>query len=441
MVVSMEKLLQFTREEAPLGVTGTLLLRFSDGFSRNVIFANQLDLLQRFAGLGQNSAQQAAKFLSATCSLGPLVIGAAATKQRWHLPHVVLLGCTFEAMGIAGVACGAAASVGADVVLMSLFVFYAVGYGAITSALPVVGAAEVAPHDRAFFMQNFFACLAAGSMLGIAVAGVAETLSLYVEGYMIACFVLSAGTVAFSMRRSVASSSASSGAVEVASRRVRFAYVWQLVALVPFYMAYLQWTTSWYVQTTFMDRRVAGLRVPACFPQLVERLGALLGLVLLRRFCSERSSPPSIAARFAGGCLLSGAALAASALVEQQRRAAPRLVENSTISSLHVAWQAPQFLLIAAAEAVIFPAQTEWAAGSSTLVGLACATQAAAAVLLGLALPHLQAWVPQEGPDAGRYDLYFLTLGGGCLLTAVLFLLIPKSAWASPLVENSRDDL
>merc|ERR1712100_573786 len=103
--------------------------------------------------------------------------------MKWPLASVVVFGCFLEILGVGATACTAVGAAPAALLILGLFVFYGIGYGALTSALPVVATAGLAQAERPAFMQNFFATLAAGAILGILVAGVLQTWDLYIPGF------------------------------------------------------------------------------------------------------------------------------------------------------------------------------------------------------------------------------------------------------------------
>mmetsp|Transcript_150825 Transcript_150825/g.482796 ORF Transcript_150825/g.482796 Transcript_150825/m.482796 type:complete len:479 (+) Transcript_150825:84-1520(+) len=417
------------------GNPGTLLLRAADGIARNIVFANQIDVLQRYAGLGQNSAQQQAKFLSALCCSTPLVFGFASRRLALPLPRLVLVGVLLEVLGISILAAAAAGFLGSELVLVGLFGPYACGFGAITSTLPVLGMQEVPASLRPAFSQQFFACLSAGSILGILIAGAAQLLDAYAEAFALATLLLAGGATCFMLRRPPAGGAADKpdegGDHKPDEGCLGRRSLWLLLMLVPFYAAYLQWTTSWYVQALAMNRDIFGVAAPACLLQIVERGTALILNIVLGVVLRDYGPRVSLEKRLAAGCSLAGLALVVSGVVERIRRAAPRLPGDTGVSSLSVGWLVPQFCSIAAAEAVVFPAQSEWAAGRPDLIGLTVVTQAAAAFALGLLLPSLSDWLPQSSINQGHYDLFFFSLAAGCAASAAVLLSVPSRVWGS----------
>ncbi|OLQ11077.1 Protein NRT1/ PTR FAMILY 7.3 [Symbiodinium microadriaticum] len=197
-----------------------------------------------------------------------------------------------------------------------------------------------------------------------------------------------------------------------------------LLLLFPFYAAASQWTTSWYVQTLYCDRCVFGIVIPACLLQGFERLASLAVLTWLRsRTTVLRLKLPK---RLGLGSVCAALAMLAAALVEVARRDwTPRLPGEPEVSSLSVAWLLPQFALIAAGEAFIYPASAEFLSSSPFAYGLGCAAQAGAVALLGLWLGYLKAWIPDGSPNQGHYDLFYLCLGGAGLVAGGLFVLLP----------------
>lgn len=453
-------------------VRGALALRAADGFARNALLANQVELFTRYGGLGNNGAQQASKWLSAVSSVMPLALGFCAARLKWPLRSFVLFGCCLEIAGISLVAESAALGGGhilsRPLLMLGLFGPFAVGFGAVTSSLPVLATERLIETARGKFMQVFFAFLAAGGMAGILAAAMWQAWRLEPVGLAFAALILICGTIALALdfnpccEYSRKDDNNDESEVEVAivseSRREEheesftLQQLMPLLLLIPFYGAYLQWTTSWYVQTQYLNRQLWRWEVPVCLMQFVERVGCLIALLALRRLwelsrfeqegffsavASFHSSQPPLPAtarllrtRLSMGCVMAALAMTASAAVEVTRRDwTPRLPGEPQISSLSIVWQTPQFVLIAISEALLFPAQTEWASGSPTLVGLGCAVQALAAALLSLIVRNLQVWIPEGSPNEGRYDLYFMVLAVSCVLSACAFFLLPPSSW------------
>lgn len=406
---------------------GILWLRACDGFSRNIIFANQIDLLKRYGGFGSRGAQQAAHLYGATCSGLPLLIGWAVEKLGFTQHRTVLGGCFLEAFGMLLLATitwssprGAVVSPWVGLCFCSA---YAVGFAAVSSTLPVLARQSVTPQRRAAMMQNFYAALTTGSMLGILATGLAQVYDAYGLSFVIALFVFGLG--ATSLMGCKGSPVALAAAVESDAPPVlanptpcTWSLVWPLFAMWPFYLANSQWGTSWYVQSEYTHRRIAGvLTVPLDMMQVVERISSITFLVLIRRYwmpADAARKPPSPLLRMALASAVAALALGVSAAVEVARR-------ERWFGEISILWLVPQFVLIAAAEALAYPAQADWSSGSSTLTGLSCASSAAASATLGafLGLPWLRKWVPEESPDEGHYEFYYAVLASLCLLVVV----------------------
>lgn len=443
-------------------VRGVLILRAADGYSRNALLANQVDFFKRYGSMGNNRAQQAANWLSAAGSMMPFVMGCLSSRLGSCRVTFVLLGCSLEIMGIALVA--GAASFGDKglcrwLILLGLFGPFTLGFGAVTSSLPVVGSGLVAEEVKGLFMQAYFAALAAGGMAGILAAAMWQAWNLDAVGLVLAACVLLLGTLALACQHgsSCMGKEALCGAKSVPSQeldgeaaaapqqnhkaQLPLARLWLLPMFLPFSGAYLQWTSSWYIQTQYMNCNLWGWKVPESMLQFVERVVALLALLalreLFRRFGQEQDSEPfqEIAARrlrwrMFAGTVVAGVAMAVSAVVEVARRewTSPEAGEHQ-VSSLSVVLQLPQFILIAIAEAFMYPAQTEWASDSPILVGLVCSVQAIAAALLGFIVGYLEVWIPNGSPTSGRYDLFFLALSILCFASAGGLFLLPPNVW------------
>lgn len=420
-----------------------LALRFCSGFATNVLFANQMDLLQSFGGYGESSALQIASWMSAVSSLMPLIVGVVVDRIN-ALPRIVVLSACVPLAG--GIACVALAlgdlgfQASSAFLIIGLGIVYPIGYGALASVLPVYGCSVVAPEQQARFMTRFFIALSCGSTVGLLVSGLSQVENRYGLSFVVAIGAILLGALGIAFNGDGNSKAVTPAAsISVGNHSDKplpsSPSPWLYVLLVPFYLAYQQWTTTWYVQAQFMDRRIGGFEVPLDALQVVERLVALGALVVLQQHWSysnqARASSPRC--RLALGLLLSAAALLTSSIVEVVRRhTTPERVASSAepvdldaVSSLNVAWLVPQFAFIALAEAFVFPAQTEWAGSSASLVGLGCAVQAAASTGLGFLLPHVRSLVPDGTPNAGRYELYFGGLAVLCIMGAVPLLMIP----------------
>eukprot|EP00933_Yihiella_yeosuensis_P036979 TRINITY_DN30836_c0_g1_i1.p1 TRINITY_DN30836_c0_g1~~TRINITY_DN30836_c0_g1_i1.p1 ORF type:complete len:430 (-),score=34.71 TRINITY_DN30836_c0_g1_i1:113-1402(-) len=403
---------------------GTLLLRAADGFARNIILANQIVVFNVFAGLGQNSAQQVAKFLAAFCGITPALAGYAVSRMALPLERVILTGCFLEIVGLALLFASAAYLIGVKAVYIALFGCFAPGFGMLTSSLSVLGASETLPEIRPIFFQRYYIYLAVGAIPGIVVAGMSESLERFAEGFLVGLLVLIAGSIAFVKRSERDPGTEGTRDSEESKTRI-WQFPWPLIALIPYYAAYLQWTTSWYVQALYMDRFILGFKVPACTMQLAERFTSILGFIFLEGI----SKKWSMQARLVCGSAIAGLALFVSALVEVTRRNADRMEGFPEVSTLSVLWTFPQFCLISLSSVLIFPAQTEWASRCPLLTGLGIVVQAAAALMLGLALPYLHSWLPQSSPNEGHYDLFFLSLALGCTISVAILASLPPGVW------------
>lgn len=166
---------------------GCLVFRLTDGFARNALLANQIQLFQTLCGFGSNSAQRAAKFLSAFCSVAPLLLGAVQRIYGMRLSMLVLVGCFVEAFCTAVTGLTGAAPKWAQAVtpmlkshemaiITTILGFYALGYGAVTSAMPAL-TRKSAPDGSLCtgLMQAFVAVLTAGAIFGISAAEAAES--------------------------------------------------------------------------------------------------------------------------------------------------------------------------------------------------------------------------------------------------------------------------
>jgi len=437
---------------------GCLIFRLADGFARNALFANQITLFQSLCGLGSNTAQRAAKFLSAACSVAPLLLGAVQSHFNLHLPNLVVVGCFFEAFCTAVAALRGAAPTIFDLPVQPIFLVvgicfcYALAYGAVTSAMPTM-TRKSAPEGSlcTCLMQAFVAVLSAGAIAGIAAAALAQSfhedhlalISAVVVLLLGICFIPPLGGTPLSCARRIlrwAGLSAEDLVTwenhEDAGQRLilpsrpestaLLPLLWRLMLCLPFYGAAVQWTTSWYVQTLYVDRTVAGFVIPACLLQAFERASSLATLTLLRATFVLKLKTST---RLALGSLLAAMAMFVSAYVELWRRDwTPRLPGNPSVSSLSILWLLPQFALIAAAEAFIYPASAEFLSTSALAYGLGCAVQAAAVASLGVLLGHLKEWIPESSPNEGHYDKFYLSLGSACLVGTLLLIAFPFSA-------------
>eukprot|EP00435_Cladocopium_sp_Y103_P013672 s1533_g3.t1 len=460
---------------------GCLVFRLTDGFARNALLANQIQLFQALCGFGSNSAQRAAKFLSAACSVAPLLLGAAQRIYGMRLSMLVLVGCFVEALCTAFTALTGAAPDWAQAVtptlkshemavIATILGFYALGYGAVTSAMPAL-TRKSAPDGSLCtgLMQAFVAVLTAGAIFGISAAALAQSFHQDHLALLTAVLALSlgicflpplGGTPAPWARRILrcavgvrpeelatweASDSRDSGHRLLAPRDARDGrdangsealaplapVLWRLVLLLPFYAAAIQWTTSWYVQTLYLDRNVAGFEIPACLLQAFERLMSLAALTLLRATSVLKWKTST---RLSLGSLLAACAMFVSATVEYWRKSrlnATYWPGEEQISTLSILWLLPQFALIAAAEAFIYPASAEFLSLSALAYGLGCAVQASAVAALGLLLGHLKDWIPETSPNEGHYDKFYFCLGTACLGATLLFFAFPFSASVS----------
>eukprot|EP00439_Symbiodinium_sp_Y106_P076037 s72_g15.t1 len=392
---------------------GCLAFRFCDGFARNALLANQIALFQSLAGLGANGAQRAAKFLSASCSVAPLLVGALPISDT-SLFNVVFFGCCLELLCIAATAITALhawpewpTKGSGPTVFCTLFVAYSLGYGAVVSVMPML-TRKSAPEGAlcSGLMQAFVASLSAGAILGIAAAAAAAATHSAALGPMAAFLSLILGMATFpplgglplKVARCILKAGLRLGPEELlaweqkqpancllsspapskegpAPEASLLVLLPPLLLLFPFYAAASQWTTSWYVQTLYCDRCVFGIIIPACLLQGFERLSSLAALTWLRsRTTVLRLKLPT---RLGLGSICAALAMLVAALVEVARRDwMPRLPGQPEVSSLSVAWLLPQFALIAAGEAFIYPASAEFLSSSPFAYGLGCAVQA-----------------------------------------------------------------
>ncbi|CAJ1408360.1 unnamed protein product [Effrenium voratum] len=420
---------------------GCLAFRLADGFARNALFANQIILFQSLGGFGANGAQRAAKFLSATCSVAPFVLGAWQQRVGAPLPRMVLIGCFLEVLVTILIALAASQHLllhGQSLVCCTMLT-YALGYGAVTSAMPVL-TRKAAPEGacRTGLMQAFVGCLSFGAMAGIGAAAWAESYRRDHWALLSGALALLLGACCLPPRgmplawaRCVLRFTLGLKPEklllldpEPTDARALPQLVLPLLLLVPFYAAGVQWTTSWYVLTLYLDRRVGGFLVPACLLQGFERLVSLAALGALLRTTSVLKLGP--ASRLAFGSLLAAAAMFAAALAEAARRDWwPRLPGEPDVSSLSVLWLLPQFALIATGEAFVYPACAEFLS-TPVAYGFSCFLQAAAVALLGLLLGHLKDWIPESSPNNGHYDLFFISIGIACVISAGALLAVSK---------------
>jgi len=121
--------------------------------------------------------------------------------------------------------------------------------------------------------------------------------------------------------------------------------------------------------------------------------------------------------RLSLGSLLAACAMFVSATVEYWRKNATRLPGEEQISTLSILWLLPQFALIAAAEAFIYPASAEFLSLSALAYGLGCAVQASAVAALGLLLGYLMR----------LEDKFYFCLCTSCLGATLLFFAFPFS--------------
>lgn len=465
-----------------------LLFRAADGFSRNMLFANQIDLFQRYGQLGGNSAQRAAKFLNAVSSVTPLAAALVTSRCAQQLQLIVALGSLTEIAGLLlvaaavvlatpqdmndGVVLGFTASdlkalggggpLGRELLFLGFFGAFALGFGLVASSLPVLASASMTRSERPRFMQLFFAFLTAGSVLGTSSAAFAQASGYYVRGLLIAAGVLSIGTctLVLGARQEVGAERGSTkcGALKAVQ-------MLPLLTMLPFYACYCQWTTSWYVQTEFLDRRLGGTEIPPAMLQVLERIFTLFWLFSLPRLwlplrrrlehAKEQNTPlldkspatndkisaqlPSedcrvawqfVRARLAAGSAVAGLAMVSSSVIEVLRRDfVPRIPGSTEVSSLSVIWLLPQFALIAASEALIYPAITEFTSSSTILSGISLAVQAVAAAGLGVLLGQLEVWIPNTTPNDGHYDYYFMVLGLLSFTASIVIYTLPIRSW------------
>ncbi|CAE7352702.1 NPF7.1 [Symbiodinium natans] len=308
-------------------------------------------------------------------------------------------------------------------------------------------------------MQAFVASLSAGAILGIAAAAGAAAVGFEALGPMVSFPALILGMATFpplgglplklarcilrvAMRvepedlwawethqpeNRLLSSPTRANTTEDAPAPGLAALLPPLLLLSPFYGAAIQWTTSWYVQALYCNRSFFGMELPACLLQGFERLCSLAVLTCL--ISRTRVLKLRLQTRLGLGCVCAALAMFVAAAVEVARRDwTPRLPGQPEISSLSIAWLLPQFALIAAGEAFVYPATAEFLSSSAFAYGLGCAVQAGVVALLGLLLGHLKAWIPDGSPNQGHYDLFYLCFGVGGLAAAVLFVLLPFPA-------------
>lgn len=414
-----------------------LAARFMDGGARALVNANLMDVLHRLAGLGQNSAMQVSKGLTGVSCLLPFFVGLTVERYGMPLRFAVLSGYTTMCLATVGLAVVAR---GPGLPIVLCYVVFNFGLAPVLSCLPSI-AKRVSWANLPAFMQRYFILLAAGSVMGSLAASQVRVFDVYAAGFSVAGLSFAA-VIACLLAIPATTWARPTGVAGIAgiaglARGPGCAWPDALkicALLVPFNMSYLQYMSSWYVQAEFMDQRVGAVTLSPAALQAVERLASVIALAMLEALWKTRRGEvlaSNLSLRFSLGCGFEAAAMAASAVLELARRDRfGRLPGDPEVSSLHVTWQIPQFMLMAVAAGILYPAQTEWSGSSPALTGVMLLFQCASAVGLACALPLMTAWLPQTSPNEGRYDLFFGVLALACGASALSFLSLPRKLGA-----------
>ncbi|PAN06850.1 hypothetical protein PAHAL_1G292600 [Panicum hallii] len=202
--------------------------------------------------------------------------------------------------------------------------------------------------------------------------------------------------------------------------------------------AYAQMNTTFIQQGSVMNMSILSVPVPAASMGSFEVLCVLTWVLLyskviaptLSGLSSDGDGEPSQLQRMGAGRLLMALAMAASALVEMRRLGSAARGEEITI-----AWQLPQYFLLAGAEVFCYIAQLEFFyaeapdAMKSTCTSLALLTIALGSYLSSLIYAVVAAFTATaDSPgwicddlNRGHLDYFFWTMAAMCTLNFVVY--------------------
>ncbi|KAG2568453.1 protein NRT1/ PTR FAMILY 8.3-like [Panicum virgatum] len=201
--------------------------------------------------------------------------------------------------------------------------------------------------------------------------------------------------------------------------------------------AYAQLNTTFVQQGGVMDMRVLSFTIPAASMVSFEVLCVLAWVLIygsvivpaLRAISPARAEPSQLQ-RMGAGRLLMACAMAVAALVETKRLAAAGRGEATSI-----AWQMPQYFVLAGAEVLCYIAQLEFFyseapdAMKSLCTSLALLTVALGSYMSSLIYAAVDAltatggrpgWIADD-LDEGHLDYFFWTMAALCTLNFVVY--------------------
>ncbi|PAN39874.1 hypothetical protein PAHAL_7G275900 [Panicum hallii] len=201
--------------------------------------------------------------------------------------------------------------------------------------------------------------------------------------------------------------------------------------------AYAQLNTTFVQQGGAMDMRVMSLTIPAASMVSFEVLCVLAWVLIYGsvivpalRGVSPARGEPSQLQRMGAGRLLMACAMAVAALVETKRLGAAGRGEATSI-----AWQMPQYFVLAGAEVLCYIAQLEFFyseapdAMKSLCTSLALLTVALGSYMSSLIYAAVDALTARGGRpgwiaddlDEGHLDYFFWTMAALCTLNFVVY--------------------
>ncbi|XP_040377031.1 protein NRT1/ PTR FAMILY 8.3-like [Oryza brachyantha] len=202
--------------------------------------------------------------------------------------------------------------------------------------------------------------------------------------------------------------------------------------------AYSQMNTTFIQQGSAMDMNIFSVPVPAASLSSFQVLCVLIWVLLyskvivpaLRGFSSGAAGEPSQLQRMGAGRLIMAVAMAAAALVEMKR-----LSGAASGETINIAWQLPQYFLLAGAEVFCYIAQLEFFFGEapdtmkSTCTSLALLTIALGSYLSSLIYAVVEAFTATAGSpgwiaddlNQGHLDYFFWMMAAMCTLNFVVY--------------------
>ncbi|GJN15909.1 hypothetical protein PR202_gb02855 [Eleusine coracana subsp. coracana] len=202
--------------------------------------------------------------------------------------------------------------------------------------------------------------------------------------------------------------------------------------------AYAQLNTTFVQQGGAMDARVLSVHVPAASMVSFEVLCVLAWVLVydflivpaLKKSASSSSAAPSQLRRMGAGRLLMALAMAVAAIVETRRLDAAGRGE-----AISIAWQMPQYFVMAGGEVFSYIAQLEFfyneapGAMKSTCTSLALLTVAMGSYMSSFvfavvdaltAIDGRQGWISDD-LNAGHLDYFFWLMAALCTLNFVVY--------------------